>query len=219
MGRVRFGSLRRVRPIDPLFGSRWGQPIDRYYIEHFLRQHASDVHGRVLEIGDDGYTKRFGGERVSRSDVLHYTTDNPKATIVADLTHARNIDSGLFDCIVLTQTLQVIYDVRAAVRTLHRILKPGGTVLCTSHGISQLSVYDIEHWGEYWRLTRVSAHRLFSECFGEENVTVGSCGNVLAVISYFHGLTAQELSQAELDYHDPAYELILTVRAVKSNDS
>ena len=37
--------------------------MDRHYIERFLAQHAVDVQGRVLEVGDDAYTRRFGGER------------------------------------------------------------------------------------------------------------------------------------------------------------
>ena len=61
LGRVRFGDLRRVDPIDGYFGYGRGLPIDRYYIEGFLARHAGDVHGRVLEIGDNTYTRRFGG--------------------------------------------------------------------------------------------------------------------------------------------------------------
>ena len=165
IGWIRFGSLGGVHPIDPDFGCRWGQPIDRYYIERFLEQHASDIHGHVLEVADNGYTDRLGGPRVSRSDVLHYVRGNPKATIVADLTDAREIPSDSFDCIILTQTLQFIFDFRAATKTLHRILKPGGALLVTCNGISQISRHDMEQWGEYWRFTSLSARRLFTEVF------------------------------------------------------
>ena len=51
------------------------------------------------QIQDDDYTRRFGGSRVSRSDVLHLTNDNPKATIVADLTRGLAIPDNTFDCI------------------------------------------------------------------------------------------------------------------------
>ena len=43
-----------------------------------------------------------------------------------------------FDCIIFTQTLHFIYDVRLAIQTLHRILKPGGVLLATFPGISQI---------------------------------------------------------------------------------
>jgi len=215
VGCVRFGSLRRVHPIDAEFGFRWGQVIDRYYIEKFLEQYASEIHGTVLEVAGDGYTKRFGGKRVSRSDVLHYTNDNPKATIVADLTDASQIPSNTFDCIILTQTLQFIYDLHAAAKTLHRILKPGGTLLVTCHGTSQISQYDMQHWGEYWRLTSLSARKLFTEVFPEACVTVQAYGNVLTATAFLHGITAQELLREELDYHDRHYEVIVAVRVAK----
>jgi SAM-dependent methyltransferase len=216
VGWVRFGSFRRVHPIDPDYGYRWGQVIDRYYIEDFIGQYANDIQGRVLEIADDGYTRRFGGPRVSRSDVLHLTGENPKATIIADLTDAGSIPDHTFDAIILTQTLQFIYEVREAIKTLHRILRPGGVVLATCHGISQISQYDMERWGEYWRFTSHSARRLFSEVFSVECVTVRAYGNVLAATAFLHGLTVQELHREELDYQDPNYEVILGIRAIKA---
>jgi len=126
VGCVRFGSLRRVTPISRSFGFDRGLPIDRYYVERFLGNQSGDIRKHVLEIGDDAYTRKFGDGRVITSDVLHVTAGNSRATIVADLTCANHIPSSLFDCIVLTQTLQFIYDVPAALKTLHRILKPGG---------------------------------------------------------------------------------------------
>jgi SAM-dependent methyltransferase len=215
VGWVRFGSFGRVHPIDADFGYRWGQAIDRYYIEAFLDQNLADIQGHVLEIADNGYTQRFGGERVTRSDVLHYINGNPKATIVADLTDAREIPSNTFDCIILTQTLQFIFDLHAVVKTLHRILKPGGVLLATCHGISQISRHDMEHWGEYWRFTSLCARRLFNEAFPPNRVAVQAYGNVLAATAFLHGLTVQELRREELNYQDPNYEVIVGVRAVK----
>ena len=106
----RFGSLRRLQPISRVFGFDRGLCIDRYYIDQFLSAHASDTQGRVLEIGDGTYTRKYGGDRVTKSDVLHAVEGNPKATIVADLTSAGHIPSNTFDCIICTQTLQFIYD-------------------------------------------------------------------------------------------------------------
>ena len=218
VGWVRFGSFRRLQPIDPSYGWQWGRVLDRYYIENFLTEFATDVHGRVLEVAENGYTFRFGGERVTQSDVVHYVSGNPKATIVADLTDADHIPSNTFDCIILTQTLQFIYDVKAAIRTLHRILKPGGVLLMTCHGISKISRFDMGSWGEYWRFTSLSIRKLCSEAFPEDNITVQAYGNVLTAMAFLHGLTAGELHQEELDYRDPDYELIVGVRAIKPPD-
>ena len=146
-GRVRYGPLRRLRPVSSIFGFDRGPPIDRYYIEAFLSRYTVDIHGRVLEIADSTYTRKFGGDRVVRGDVLPVTVGNPEATIVADLTRADEIPSNMFDCIILTQTLTFIYDMSAAIRTLYRILKPSGVLLATFHGISKISRYDMNHWG------------------------------------------------------------------------
>ena len=88
VGFVRFGSLRRTSPISREYGFDRGQPIDRHYIETFLARHAGDVAGRVLEIKDDAYTRRFGGARVAHSDVLCLEGDAPQATLVGDLVSA-----------------------------------------------------------------------------------------------------------------------------------
>lgn len=215
LGKVRFGDLRRCEPISRHFGRAWGQCIDRYYIEHFLARHAADIHGCVLEVADNHYTRRFGGARVRQSEVLHVSPDEPQATLVADLTCADHLPSAMFDCIVLTQTLQFIYDVRAALHTLHRLLKPAGVLLATTHGISQIARWDMDHWGEYWRFTTRSAHRLVSEIFPPETVAVQAYGNVLAATAFLQGLVAEELRPAELDYFDPDYELLVTIRAMK----
>lgn len=213
---VRFGTLRRLTPVSRRFGwDRGGLPVDRYYIEHFLEQHARDIAGHVLEVRDDAYTRKFGGSRVTRVDVLHPTTDNEKATIVADLTSAEHVPSETFDCIVLTQVLPFIPDVQAAVRTLHRILRPGGVVLATMPGISQIVRYDMDRWGDYWRFTSLSARRLFECGFSQGEVRVEAHGNVLAATAFLQGLSSRDLRPDELDYRDPDYEVLLTVRAVK----
>src|SRR5690242_583275 len=68
---VDLGNLRSTEPISEVSGYDRGLPIDRYYIERFLNQNADLISGAVLEIGDDAYTRRFGGSRVTRSDVMN----------------------------------------------------------------------------------------------------------------------------------------------------
>jgi SAM-dependent methyltransferase len=215
VGLVRFGSLRRLRPISSDWGTERGKPIDRYYIERFLAHNAGDIHGRVLEIGDNTYTVAFGGDRVTQSDVLHVAEERPQVTVIGDLTTADHVPSDHFDCIILTQTLQAIYDVRAAIATAHRILKPDGVVLATVPGISKISRYDMDRWGYFWNFTTASACRLFDEAFEPGNVHVEAHGNVLTSIAFLHGLAQSELRPAELEHNDPDFEMLITVRAVK----
>jgi SAM-dependent methyltransferase len=213
-GAVRFGHLRRTRPINRHWGWERGQPVDRFYIERFLARHAGDVRGRVLEAGDDAYTRRFGGGRVTRRDVLHVHAGDPAATVVADLASADHVPSDAFDCIILTQTLHLVYDVRAAMRTLHRILRPGGTLLATAPGISQTTD---DSWREswYWALTAPSMRRLALECFPADRVEVESHGNVLAAVAFLHGLAREELRPAELAAADGDFPVVVALRARK----
>ena len=212
---VSFGSLRRLKPISPYWGTERGQPVDRYYIENFLAAQAGDIAGDVLEIGDNTYTLKFGGDRVHRSSVLHVAEQKETVTIIGDLTRGDNIPSNAFDCVIVTQTLNAIYDVGAAVRTIYRILKPGGVALITVPGISKISRYDMDRWGYFWSFTTLSIRRLFETSFPAECLAVKAYGNVLASIAFLHGLAAGELRKKELDYHDPDYELLITVRAQK----
>jgi hypothetical protein len=214
VGQVRFGSLRRLDPVSAEWGFDRGLPVDRHYIENFLASHASDIRGRVLEIGDDAYTRKFGGNSVARSDVLNLREGIPGTTIVGDLAGTPQIPSETFDCVILTQTLQCVYDVHAAVRTLHRILKPAGIVLATVPGISQ--TYDPQ-WGRNWcwNFTPLSARLLFEESFPPAQLKVAAFGNVLAAICFLEGIASEELLPEELGYGDPGYVVTIGVRAAK----
>lgn len=215
LGEVQFGDLRSTTPISLEFGYDRGSPIDRYYIENFLTQQAEQVRGRVLEIGERTYTLRFGGDRVTQSDVLHVIEGNPQATIVADLAeNADHIPSDAFDCIILTQTLQMIYDVKAAVKTIYRILKPGGVALVTIPGVSYVS---LDQWKDYWHwaFTTLSTKKLFGEFFPQSNLEIELHGNVLSSTAFLQGIAAEELKSQELNYQDPRYPIIITLKAVK----
>ncbi len=222
-GAVDFGDLRRTTPIGrefgldrPLPGSERGSPVDRRYIERFLETRAGDIRGHVLEIGDDAYTRRYGGDRVTRRDVLNITADNPAATIVADLADAPQIADASFDCVVLTQTLHLIFEARSAVRTLHRILKPDGVLLITVPGITLVPTTSV--WGHtwYWAFTGLALRRMLEEVFEPSRIVINSAGNVLTATAFLHGLAAQELTTQEFAATDPDFPLILAARARKS---
>jgi SAM-dependent methyltransferase len=215
-GSVNFGDLRRLTPVSRHFGVDRGTALDRYYIERFLQRHAGDVRGRVLEVGESTYTRRYGGNRVTHSDVLHVQEGNPQATIIGDLADAPQIADATFDCIVLTQTLNLIYDARAAVRTLHRILKPGGVLLLTVPGITQVPNGTVWAYTWYWAFTELSVRRMLGEVFGDECLTLEVGGNVLAATALLHGLAVEEFSSDELDALDRDYPLIIAARALRS---
>lgn len=211
---VRFNDVASTEPVSRRFGGDRGQPLDRHYIEGFLRRHAGDIRGRVLEIGDSTYTRAFG-QSVGAADVLHATADNNAATIVGDLTKAETLPAGSYDCLICTQTLNFIYDAAAAVRGIEHVLRPGGIALVTVAGISQISRYDMDRWGDYWRFTNASAARLFEPVFGSA-VEIETHGNVAAAIGLLQGLAVEDLpDRTVLDQQDPDYQVIVTIRARK----
>ena len=208
--------FRRLTPVNAVdFGESRGRCIDRYYIENFLLTHASDVQGHVLEFGDDTYTRRYGGSRVTRTDVLHLTADNPRATIVANLEDGENLPSDTFDCIICTQVLHCTFEVGDAIRTLHRMLKPGGVVLVTDAGIQKVDSVDLANGEEYWRFTSRALMQMFSEVFPAAHIDAKAYGNVLAAIAFLQGLAVEDLEQNDLDVVDPDFEVSIGLRAVK----
>jgi SAM-dependent methyltransferase len=207
--------LTRLDPVSRIFGFDRGKPVDRWYIERFLSAHAGDVRGRVLEVAETTYTQWYGGDDVTRSDVLYAAPGNPAATVVGNLATGEGLPLEAYDCFIMTQTLQVIYDVAAAVRGTHKVLAPNGVLLATVPGISQISREDRRDWGDWWRFTSDSARRLFAETYGLENVEVEAHGNVLSAACFLYGLAAEELSEEELAHRDPDFELLMTIRAVR----
>jgi SAM-dependent methyltransferase len=207
------GTVRRLQPLSDHWGFERGTPVDRYYIERFLDQEKYRIRGRVLEVADSRYTRRFGRD-VDRADILDVDATNPAATFVADLTAADSVPTDAFDCFILTQTLQYVWDLRAAIRHVHRILRPDGAVLCTVPAMSRIGRTYLAN--EYWRFTAASAARLFGEAFGDENVEVRTRGNVLASVAFLMGMAREELSTRELESDDPFFPLIVTVRADKA---
>jgi SAM-dependent methyltransferase len=214
---VEFGSLRRVTPISCNFGYDRGKPVDRHYIEDFLSKHTNDIQGRVLEIGDNTYTLEFAHKgRVTQSDVLHVVRENSRVTFVGDLADGDFLPSNAFDCIVLTQTLQLIFDVPKALATLHRLLKPGGVLLMTVPGVSSV---DYGEWGStwYWSFTPAAIKRLLEVHFGTQESGVTCYGNVLTATTFLYGLAQHELRTQELDTSDPHFPVIVAARAIKLN--
>jgi SAM-dependent methyltransferase len=206
-------SLRNLDPVSRSFGLDRGVPVDRYYIEKFLAAKADCITGAVLEIAESTYSRKFGHD-VSSFEVLH-TRQAPKVTMVGDLTDPASLPDGRIDCFICTQTFNFIYDFKSAIRGAFQLLRPGGVLLATLGGISQISRFDMDRWGDYWRFTTLSAEKAFSEVFGPEQVRVASQGNVLAATAFLQGIASEELTSDELDHPDDDYQLLVTVVAQK----
>jgi SAM-dependent methyltransferase len=212
LGRIDFGSFSSTVPASQDFGWDRGTPIDRYYVENFLAKNAGDIQGRVLEIGDDAYSKQFGADKISQQDVLHVDAQHPTATLKGSLIKPGVVPEDAFDCIVFTQTLQVIFELDEAVERLHAALKPGGVLLLTVPGISQI---DRQEWCESWcwAFTVTSVRRLFAKHFNANDLEITAYGNVFAASSFLFGVALEEIDSKKLDEVDPAYPCIISLRA------
>lgn len=211
-GTIDFGDFGRTEPVSADFGFDRGLPIDRYFVEGFLARNASRIRGRVLEIGDNEYTLRFGGKQVEKSDVLHVDAENPVATIIGDISTPGTLPELAFDCIILTQTLHLIFDMRGALAELTSALKPGGTLLITVPGISPI---DRGEWGYtwFWSLTEIALSRLLVAVFEDRDVEVETFGNVFAAVCFLQGLAVSEVPQAKLDVLDKSFPVIVAAAA------
>lgn len=215
---IMWSDLTRHVPVSPVFGFDRGTPIDRYYIDKFLRQNAAFIKGHVLEIADSYYSKLYGKGKVGVFEVLHATPDNKNATIIGDLTDSSTLPENCIDCFICTQTFNFIFDVQRAVEGAHRLLKPGGVLLATVAGISQISRYDMDLWGDYWRFTTASAQKLFEPVF-TGGLQVSCYGNVLAATAFLQGIACEDLPRTDLlDKNDPDYQVLIAIVARKADD-
>jgi len=211
---VNFGSLKTLKPVSRVFAYDRGTPIDRIYMEDFLINNKKLIKGTVLEIADSVYSKKYGNN-IDNYEVLYTTADNQKATIIGDLTDITTLPENKIDCFICTQTLNFIYDFQKAIQGIYHLLKRNGCVLATVSGISQISRYDMDRWGDYWRFTNLSMEKAFGDIFGKENVDVDFYGNVFTSTAFIQGISAEELTTDELFFKDEDYQLTITIKAIK----
>ena len=202
---------RNLQPLSRKYGFDRGQPIDRFYIEKFLKENESVIKGACLEIHDNDYTVRFGKNKVIKSDILDIDQNNKQATIYGDLRNLQNIQKNTYDCLIITQTLGMIDDYEAAVREIHRILKPDGCLLLTVSATAPI----LDPEKSFWRFTQASINYIFGKYFKKNKMQTKSYGNVLAGQAFWVGLAVEDMEKSELEFNDPLYPLIIALRAYK----
>jgi hypothetical protein len=194
-------------PLSRAYGADRGRPVDRIYIERWLARHAADVRGRrVLEVAEDTYARRLGAAAV---DVLAPEAGDG-VTVVGDL--AAGIP-GAWDCLICTQTFDLIYDVPAAVAGAAALLAPGGVLLASFPGISQHTEAERGAYPHLWRFTALAVRRLLEAEFAA--VEVQAFGTVASSAAFLYGLGEDELGDVALDPHDPDYEMVICARAAR----
>ncbi len=213
-GKISWGDFNSVKPFSGDFGFDRGGAVDRYYIENFLAEQSAHIKGNVLEVADNAYTLKYGGNNVTKSDVLHLNAGTPGATYIGDLSKGGDLPSDHFDCIILTQTLHLIYDYTSALKHCYRILKKDGVLLLTTPGISPI---DRGEWGKYWlwSFNEHSMRKIFEELFPASSYTIETFGNVYAATTFLYGAGIDEVDKWKLDVRDPAFSVIVTIQLTK----
>ncbi len=208
-----WGTLRRLDGFSVPYAEGRGTPVDRHYIEAFLDDHRQLITGSAMEIHDPGYLLRFGHD-LTTTDAVDIRTDNPSATIVADLCQVDALPEQAFDCAVVTQTVHLVPDMVTAMANLRRCLKPGGTLLLTGPVTSPLAV-DLPT--DAWRFTPLGLQHLAEGCAqpGDE-IEVTGLGNRVSSVAFLLGLAVEDLSDSDLEPCDPLCPLIAALRLRRS---
>ncbi len=185
----------------------WPPPTPaRAYILAFLQHYADKVRGRCVEFDPPVYQSWLQNDAVTSYDVWD-TKPSPHVTVVADLQQADNIPDRTFDTIICTHVLSAIRDVRRATAELHRLLAPGGLLLCTVPSILQKYA---PHPRDYWRFTKDS----MADVLGDfSRVEVHSFGNAATVAGSPYFLMVDHFPQAVLDTQDPECPSIIAAAA------
>ncbi|MDE6641161.1 MAG: hypothetical protein K2K63_11605 [Acetatifactor sp.] len=188
-------------PISRNYGTEFGKPIDRYYIEKFLENNREYIQGDVIEIEDTTYTKKYG-HSLKSCFALH--VEEMEDCIKGNLETGEGIDDGMADCLICTQTLQYIYHPENAAKNMWKMLKEGGTALITMPFLCQY--FEGAHsWNDYWRATPQCLKKVLAETFGEDNVEAGSLGNIKTAIGFLYGLCCDDIDEGDFDYNDKEY--------------
>jgi hypothetical protein len=191
LGWIDWGDLRRTQPVC----STSTNAIGRYYTRTFLDACGNGAGGGILD---------------EHGASMAICSDAGRRLGLSDLSELASLRSAEFDCIILPLSLQHAFDLHETVLTIHRLLKPGGLLIATLPGIARTQAPC-----DFWRFTRLSAEKVLREAAAWAEIEVRAYGNVLAAASALHGVPAHELSGDELNRHDPDYEVVIGVRAVR----
>jgi len=136
-------------------------------MENYRKVLKPDNRGwKVLEIGIDGDPKPGGNYKYFGKGNYYKTLDileRVKPDIIADICDTK-LPKEEWDLIILSQTLEHIFDFRAAIKECYRLLKLGGFLIIDCpfyypyHGIEGK-----EGYGDYWRISHTAMKKLLNE--------------------------------------------------------
>jgi SAM-dependent methyltransferase len=103
---------------------------------------------------------------------------NPHADLHGSI-NALPVDDASFDVVLCLQVLEHVPDPAAAVRELRRVVRPGGRVLASTHGIYPFH----PNPDDLWRWTHTGLERLFRDNGDWSSVSVSAGAGTAATVA------------------------------------
>ena len=194
-------------PRSTKFGFDRGTPIDRKYINDFLLSHKQIVVGQCIEIGDSEYCEMLG-VAPANTFVLGANVAVGTNTIPGDLARRNTLPDQRFDTFICTQTLNFIFEFDTAIENARKLVKGNGYFIGTVSGVAQVSIYDAERWGDFYRFTPEAIDRHLRKHFPHVEIFV--YGNHYALMNYLTGHAYEDLRYPqEIWKPDPRFPMIV----------
>lgn len=131
------------------------QPEDPFFLHlvdllALVQRHATNEKIRILDYGAGGspYRSLFPNAEYSRADYIEDPEDAERFDYVIEGDCSVNAPSESFDFVISTQVAEHVTDFENYLAEVRRVLVPGGSFLCTTHGIWEQhgAPYDFRRW-------------------------------------------------------------------------
>jgi SAM-dependent methyltransferase len=170
-------------------------PLSRAMQRAIAREIAPAGHGQaVLDIGcgDKPYLPYFKGVAATYTGVDVYPGERVDVIGPAE---ALPFEDASFDVVVATQMLEHVPDPPRVLSEAHRVLRPGGVLLLSTHGTT---VYH-PNPSDFWRWTQEGLPKLLHDNGGWSHLHIEGAGGTMACFGYLYGLyAARALAQPRL---------------------
>lgn len=208
-GAIEYSDFKRYAPLCHDYGYSRGTPIDRYYLEQFIREIRSYVVGYTLEIGgsrENQYLYGFTNAMSYKTMDMH---QKPEVDITGDIHDPNSLGSNSFDSIILFNVLEHCEKPWIVVENIYNWLTKRGSVFCMVPN-SQRIHRDPK---DYWRILPDGMRSLFAK-FPIKQLYL--YGNPITTIATMMGVAAEELSSEELNSFNSEYLVATCIYACKA---
>jgi SAM-dependent methyltransferase len=175
----------RRRPSRALQSWSVREPLARW----LEAEGRSAVGLRVLDVGCGvkPYYPFFAG---AREYVGVDLVESPQTDLVGSIEQLP-VEDDTFDIVLCIQVLEHVDDPPRAIRELHRVVRPGGRVLLSTHGTQAYHPSPADHW----RWTHTGLERLFTTSASWRSVSVtpgaGTCACLGMLLAYYVDLASK----------------------------